>query len=131
MEQAPWIGWKPFTPLLRSKVKSLIEGKFNTGDNICRIIDNMVASYQKRAPAADENFRLIIVHGAKDNHVSPEHADELCSRVRTHIAQNVPNALKAHFKVDFLPVSEAGHFTAKHRDGVIPWQKLITMLKTG
>ncbi|MDD9897875.1 MAG: alpha/beta fold hydrolase [Candidatus Melainabacteria bacterium] len=127
---APLLGIKPFNSMLRSYIQHLFQDKFDTSQNLCKVIDKMVTSYQKNPPQAHEKFRLIVVHGNNDNHVSEEHARELKNTIETYVQNSVPKELQSHFlPVEYLAVPEAGHFTVKHGDGNIPWVQIIDILK--
>jgi pimeloyl-ACP methyl ester carboxylesterase len=127
--EVPSIMFKPFTPLVRKHIQTLIEDKFDTAKNLCRVIDNIVNSYRKSPPRSNEVFEMIIVHGLQDNHVAPKHSNELVTKVQEHIKNSVPQEWQSHFKLEHLTIPNAGHFTTKFNDGVIPYDQILGLLQ--
>lgn len=118
---------KSLSPLLKRYLTDLFTGRFNTAKNLCELIDKIAANITQDGKLPQEPFRMILVHGMQDKHVSPERTKALQSILEAKI-KTLPQSIQKHFQVIPLNEPDAGHFTVEDQNNQIPYQEIIDIM---
>lgn len=117
---------KPFGMVLKFLSNKIFGDVWDSGNNLCKTIDNIVEYLQKH-PHENNKLKIDLLHGDKDSIVLLSQGLALEKKLKDKIA-SLPKHLQDRFEVNFHVFKDGGHFHDFEGSNQLPWQSIISLI---